>query len=135
VAVHNAHRAAGKQALDLTTTLAGAEAALKKWLRQQPRTEILKRVGSSDKADPLAAGDVTRTDQVFFHARVVSLLWGFADDFFVHLTCLDNGKVRLEVQGQLRVGVGDMDVNVKRNAAVLDAMSAAKGKLPQGSCR
>eukprot|EP00775_Hariotina_reticulata_P012236 gene12236-12374_t len=134
VAAHNAHRAAGKQPLDLATTLDGAAAALEKWLRQQPRTVILQQGKSGPTSTNAAAeGDAPSAGKVFFHARVVTLLWGFADDFFLHLTCLDNGKVRLELQGQLRVGLGDMDVNVRRNAVVLDAIGAAKGKLPHGS--
>jgi uncharacterized protein (DUF1499 family) len=71
------------------------------------------------------------------HARFVSLLWGFADDVFVQLSCnAESGEVLVEVQGQLRVGVGDMEVNVKRNAALMAALTAQAqaGELPAGRC-
>jgi uncharacterized protein (DUF1499 family) len=74
---------------------------------------------------------------MIIHARFVSLLWGFADDVFVRLSCnAETGAVLLEAQGQLRVGVGDMDVNVKRNAALMAAMDAEvkRGQLPAGPC-
>jgi uncharacterized protein (DUF1499 family) len=75
--------------------------------------------------------------ETVIHARFVSLLWGFADDVFVRLSCdAETGEVLVEAQGQLRVGVGDMGVNVKRNAALIAAMDAdvKHGQLPAGPC-
>lgn len=49
------------------------------------------------------------------HARFVTWLWGFADDFFVSVRCNDVGSAVIEVQGQLRLGQSDLGVNARRN--------------------
>lgn len=51
----------------------------------------------------------------FIHARVLSLVFNFADDFMVHLKCSKEGRTVVEVQGQLRLGQSDMGVNARRN--------------------
>jgi hypothetical protein len=54
----------------------------------------------------------------------------------VRLSCGKDGRVVVEAQGQLRLGVGDWGVNARRNALLLGALrdAAAAGKLPRGSC-
>jgi len=58
------------------------------------------------------------------------------DDFWVRLSCGKDGRVVVEAQGQLRLGVGDWGVNPRRNAELLAALraAAAGGKLPPGTC-
>lgn len=51
----------------------------------------------------------------FVHARFVSWLWGFADDFFLSVRCNEQGNAVIEVQGQLRIGKSDLGVNLRRN--------------------
>lgn len=128
---HN--RNAGWDPVPLPTTLPAATSAVLQWIKQQPRTTILAVHGPPSPAGAAAAVP----QETVIHARFVSLLWGFADDVFVRLRCnADSGAVLLEAQGQLRIGVGDMDVNVQRNAALMAAMKAAAqaGQLPAGKC-
>lgn len=66
------------------------------------------------------------------HARFVSKLWGFADDLFVRVACDDRGLALVEAQGQLRLGVGDMDVNLARVARL---WRRALTQLPLRSAR
>ena len=89
------------------------------------------------QAQHLPGGSATAAGGgVFIHARFGSLLWGFADDVFVQLSCSSSGSVVVEVQGQLRLGVGDMEVNVKRNVALMAALEGRgeAGGLAEGSC-
>lgn len=51
----------------------------------------------------------------FMHVRVVTLFWGFADDFLVGLRCDEEGHAVVEAQGQLRIGKSDLGVNARRN--------------------
>jgi uncharacterized protein (DUF1499 family) len=127
-----ADRNAGWDPVQMPTTLPAATSALLDWIRQQPRTTLLAVHRPSSTASALEA-----VQETVIHARFVSLLWGFADDVFVRLSCnAKTGAVLVEAQGQLRVGVGDMEVNVKRNAALMVAMKAAVegGQLPAGPC-
>eukprot|EP00882_Tetradesmus_deserticola_P030103 GHRQ01033775.1.p2 GENE.GHRQ01033775.1~~GHRQ01033775.1.p2 ORF type:complete len:157 (+),score=36.15 GHRQ01033775.1:258-728(+) len=129
-------RDAGMTPVQMPTTLPAATSTVLEWIWQQPRTTILA-VHRATSVNGSPAADQEAVQQTVIHARFVSLLWGFADDVFVRLTCdAETGTVLLEAQGQLRVGVGDMDVNVKRNAALLAAMQAkaAGGQLPAGPC-
>ena len=129
-------------------------AAIDGFLDSWPRTTVLTRVNDT-------ASDVT-----FWHARVTTQLWSFADDFLVkgtalellrpsseHLlmsrllcnaviwsktqicvsavSCILEGEGRLsiaEMQGTLRIGKGDMDVNYERNAALLRWLQDAKAR-------
>jgi uncharacterized protein (DUF1499 family) len=78
---------------------------------------------------------VLRSGDGFVHARFVSQLWGFADDVFFSVRC--NGDMAVvELQGQLRVGQGDMDVNVLRNMQFLDHLRAQvdSGAVPLSVC-
>lgn len=58
----------------------------------------------------------------FMHARMVTMLFGFADDFMVGLKCDGDGKTVVEVQGQLRIGKSDLGVNGRRNARFFAAL-------------
>lgn len=60
-------------------------------------------------------GSVLLNTPGFVHARFVTWLWGFADDFFVSVRCNDVGSAVIEVQGQLRLGQSDLGVNARRN--------------------
>jgi len=94
-------------------------AAVDGFLDSWPRTTVLTRVNDT-------ASDVT-----FWHARVTTQLWSFADDFLVKVSCILEGEGRLsiaEMQGTLRIGKGDMDVNYERNAALLRWLQDAKAR-------
>jgi hypothetical protein len=119
VALENAHRAPpspNNQPFRARALLSDVEAELLRWLGQQPRVTILRHASASSSQS--AGGG-------FLHARVVTPLWGFADDFFVRWRCSRVGEAVVEVQGQLRLGVGDLEVNVKRNGAVLGHLREA----------
>jgi uncharacterized protein (DUF1499 family) len=91
--------------------------AIERWVAASPRATVL------------------RSSAGFVHARFVSQLWGFADDVFFGVRC--NGDMAVvEVQGQLRVGKGDMDVNVLRNMRFLEHLKAQvdSGAVPLGVC-
>ena len=71
----------------------------------------------------------------FVHLRVASLFWGFPDDVYVRMTCTDEGLTALEVQGNLRIGHGDMGVNAHRNAMLLQYMRGMEAtELSLGNC-
>ena len=72
----------------------------------------------------------------FAHFRVASLFWGFPDDVYVRMTCTDEGLAALELQGNLRIGHGDMGVNADRNAKLLQHIREveASGTLSVGNC-
>lgn len=98
--------------------LSDVEAEVLRWVAQQPRVTILKHVSHSRAGGADEGG--------FLHVRAVTPVWGFADDVFVHWRCSRMvGEAVVEVQGQLRLGVGDMGVNVKRNAAILAHLKRA----------
>lgn len=144
MAAANSHRDGGRAPLRLPTPLPNATEAVLRWIRSRPRAEVLL-VQHAPPAAP-ADGAAAPAASAFIHARFVSLLWGFADDVFVRLTCVPAGAdadssgetqaALLEVQGQLRLGVGDLEVNVARNVALLSHMEAEmqQGHLPRGGC-
>ena len=72
----------------------------------------------------------------FMHFRVASLFWGFPDDVYVRMMCTDEGLTALEVQGNLRIGHGDMGVNADRNAKLLQHIREmeASESLSVGNC-
>lgn len=116
VAVAAPHRSGGAQPLSLHEPLSEVAAALRRWLAATPRTTLLAWREEPDGS------------AVTVHARCVSALWGFADDLFVRLSRVQqtgggSSSVLVETQGQLRLGVGDMNVNAARNAALLSALS------------
>lgn len=94
------------------------------WLRQQPRTVVLQDSQSGSASRPGGA----------IHARAVSLAMGYADDLFIGYRC-EAGRVVVEGQSQLRIGVGDMEVNPRRLAKLMLDLQAAAKALPEGgSC-
>jgi len=68
----------------------------------------------------------------FIHARIVSALWGFADDFYAQLKCLNNGTTAIWVQSEARFGYGDMGVNDNRVSNFIHAIDGSG--FPKGSC-
>lgn len=110
--------------------LSDVERELLRWVGQQSRrVTILKH----DKPSSKDGGG-------FLHVRAVTPLMGFADDFFVRYRCSKKGgEAVVELQGQLRLGVGDAGVNIRRNAAVLAHLRASAeqdGGLPAAdACR
>jgi len=60
---------------------------------------------------------------VLLHLRFVSRLWGFADDTWLLLGCLE-GRTRVQAQSQLRLGRGDLGVNRARVADLWSALEA-----------
>ncbi|KAF8064645.1 hypothetical protein HT031_003446 [Scenedesmus sp. PABB004] len=121
VAATASHRSGGLAPLRLDTTVAAAKGAALNWISAQPRAKVL---------DDLRLLD----GEALLHARFVSRLWGFSDDLWVRVTCAEGGAALVEVQGSLRLGVGDMGVNPARCAALLEALRAAGGGLPAGGC-
>ena len=63
-------------------------AVVDSFLAGLPRTTILERV--------------TGKNSTFWHARVVTRLWGFADDFFIRVFC-EPGLHQSTVEMQVRV--------------------------------
>jgi len=114
--------------------LSDVEGELLRWVElQSRRVTVLKHEKPSSKDREAGGG--------FLHVRAVTALMGFADDFFLSYRCLE-GEAVVELQGQLRLGVGDAGVNTRRNAAVLAHLRAAaaaaedKGGLPAAdACR
>ena len=94
----------------------------------------------------------------FIHARFVSFFFGFADDFYVRVRCvpsLEHGhpgdgaeeinadghlddsvpsELIVEVQGQLRIGRGDLRVNALRNQRFINWLNQARQDLPAVPC-
>ncbi|KAK9836403.1 hypothetical protein WJX84_011615 [Apatococcus fuscideae] len=71
------------------------------------------------------------------HARFVSPVWGFADDFLVQVICNRTmGTATLEVQSMSRLGRSDFGVNTQRTMAFLHTMHSKvrKGIFPDKPC-
>lgn len=127
VAVHHPHNNSKQPGLLPFTEFTSRRrvaAVVDAFLAGLPRTTVLERETSE-------AG-------VVWHARVLTRLWGFADDFIVRASC-EAGlhQSTVEMQGMLRIGDGDMDVNYWRNEALLEALHAAQSskQLPaEESC-
>jgi hypothetical protein len=110
--------------------LSDVEGVLLQWLEDQPRRVTVLRHVKPGEAGP----DGEDNKRGFLHVRAVTPLLGFADDFFVSWRCTLLGEAVVELQGQLRLGVGDAGVNVRRNAAVLGHLKGAE--LPTAAwCR
>jgi len=77
--------------------------------------------------------DKTGPGGVFLHYRFLSQFMGFPDDMMVSVSCEQERSV-VEVQGQLRVGYGDMGVNTARNTALLQHLAASQAGLEPGKC-
>ncbi len=119
VADQQAHRNFDHIGVHLEASQAAILELVSAWVQAYPRTAVLYE----DRAEG------------FIHARFVSKLWGFADDVFFSARC--NGDMAVvEVQGQLRVGQGDMEVNVLRNMQFLEHLKGAvdSGALPLAAC-
>jgi len=71
------------------------------------------------------------SDATFIHARFVSFLWGFADDFYVALEC-QGGSVAVWIQAEARLGTGDLGVNSARLLSFLGVINSTT--FPAGSC-
>jgi len=93
--------------------------AIADWIGTQPRTAVLESDRSAN----------------FTHARFASFFWGFADDLYVRLSC-HSQRTAVELQGNLRMGHGDMGVNAKRNRALIAHLHdlVASGELKPGIC-
>ena len=88
----------------------------------------------------ITLSDMPRSTQLFddgdefVHFRVASLFWGFPDDVYERMTCTDEGLTALEVQGNLRIGHGDMGVNAHRNAMLIQGIRDTYGTVNVGNC-
>lgn len=120
VALQSPHTARGLKPLRVRAPLNVTQAAVEAWIEDQSGTRIL----------------VSKPG--FIHARVVTPVWGFADDFMVGLTCSkgDGGasETVVEAQGQLRIGKSDLGVNARRNQRFFDSLQAAAAEMPSGAC-
>eukprot|EP00873_Tetraselmis_striata_P022963 jgi/Tetstr1/443227/TSEL_031265.t1 len=63
----------------------------------------------------------------FLHYRFLSQWFGFPDDMLIRISIQEGEGVMVEVQGQLRIGYSDMDVNYRRNVRCLRAVSKTLG--------
>lgn len=118
VALENPHRLPpppNNQPFRARALLSDVEAQVLRWVESQPRVAVLKHVKPGGNGD--GGG--------FLHARAVTPVMGFADDLYVRWRCTSLGEAVVEVQGQLRLGVGDMGVNVRRNGAILEFLKRA----------
>jgi hypothetical protein len=108
--------------------LADVEKAVLAWASASggSRATVLRHVKPSSSG----AGGVG-----FLHMRWTTRVMGFADDVFLRYSCSRGGSAVVETQGQLRLGVGDMGVNVRRNADLLRFLRD-DAKLPAAAwCR
>eukprot|EP00904_Undaria_pinnatifida_P007677 jgi/Undpi1/4039/HiC_scaffold_16.g07406.m1 len=95
----------GNQGIDVPTFKSSVEdvqAATKDWFDAQPRTRL-----------------VTDTPG-YIHAKCLSLLFGFPDSVGVKMFANKAGKTEVWVQSELRVGQGDLGVNLNRTKALLE---------------
>jgi uncharacterized protein (DUF1499 family) len=120
IAKTNPQASHGLAPLLLAASMNDTQAAVQEWINSQTGTRIIYSLSASKG--------------IFFHARVVTPVFGFADDFMVGLTCdKESGKVLVEAQGQLRIGKSDLGVNFRRNKRLLNWL-ALKELPPAGSC-
>eukprot|EP00889_Picochlorum_renovo_P007243 jgi/Picre1/34273/NNA_001747.t2 len=62
----------------------------------------------------------------FIHARILSTVFGFADDLFMSIQDAEDGSgISVRAQGQLRLGVSDIGVNARRNKKFLQHLQQA----------
>lgn len=115
VAEHHPQAPKGLEPLYLSSSLNVTQAAVEAWINDQVGARVLA------------------SSPGFVHARVVTPVWGFADDFMVSLRCSgDSEKALVEAQGQLRIGKSDLGVNGRRNRQFFTWL--AQKPLPAGSC-
>jgi len=108
----------GLKPLHLMTSVNVTRAAVEKYISEQ------------------AGGMVLLTKHGFVHGRFVSLVFGFADDFFVRVQCEDKPEGKsvavVEAQGQLRIGKSDLGVNARRNKRFFEYLQSLE--LPSSGC-
>ena len=117
VAVDQPHGPRGVTPLFLPASLNATQAAIQGWIWAQAGSRIVYATPG------------------FIHARVVTPIWGFADDFFVSLRCEpDHKQVVVETQGQLRIGKSDLGVNGRRNKNFFAWLKQKQDELPEEEC-
>jgi uncharacterized protein (DUF1499 family) len=110
IATENAQTARGLEPFLANSSINDTQSAVEEWITSQAGMRVIY---SSSK---ISSKHLHQGGKGFAHARVVTPIWGFADDFMVGFTCdNDSGKVLVEAQGQLRIGKSDLGVNVRRN--------------------
>jgi len=134
-AIHGCSRIARKNAQTtprgiepslIYSSINDTQTAVEAWMTSQAGLRVIYSSKTSSK-------NLNEDGKGFVHARVVTPIWGFADDFMVGLTCdKDSGKVLVEAQGQLRIGKRDLGVNSRRNKRFYNWL--ALEDLPQKSC-
>ncbi len=75
------------------------------WILDQPRTEILTDIDN------------------FIHAKFLSLVFRFPDDFYVSIFQNENNQTTFWVQSQSRLGRGDLGVNEQRVQSFFEYMA------------
>ena len=62
--------------------------------------------------------------KVYMHFRILSTVFGFADDFMIQVASSTKKNkaqtITVTAQGQLRLGVSDLGVNMKRNTDLVE---------------
>lgn len=115
VAEHHIQAPKGLEPLRLSSSLNATQMAVEAWINGQVGARVLA------------------SSPGFVHARVVTPVWGFADDFMVRLRCdSESERVLVEAQGQLRIGKSDLGVNGRRNRQFFTWL--AQKPLPEGHC-
>lgn len=63
---------------------------------------------------------------IYIHARILSTVFGFADDLFISIQDIEDGSgISVRAQGQLRLGVSDIGVNARRNKRFIQHLQQA----------
>jgi len=115
VAVLNSHRTGGVEPLEVRGVELGLVTDAFKSTAEKAGGRLLYRGAIADGS----AGE-------FQHYRFISTLFGFPDDLFARVSLTaEEAAVLVEVQGQLRIGYGDMDVNTNRNIRLLRSVKEA----------
>jgi uncharacterized protein (DUF1499 family) len=118
VAELNSHGSRGLELLHIPAKLPDVQQIVEKWIYSQSGSPRILRS--------------TRTG--FIHVRFLSMLFGFADDMLINLRCDEDGNTIIELQGQLRIGKGDLGVNRRRNKRLLTGVGELAKSLPEGEC-
>ncbi|CAM9872241.1 unnamed protein product, partial [Discosporangium mesarthrocarpum] len=81
--------------------------AAKDWILSQPRSKLM-----------------TETPD-YLYATSLSFIFGFPDSFGVKVFKNAAGKTEVWVQSELRIGEGDLNVNLRRTEAFLEHLNKA----------
>lgn len=74
-----------------------------------------------------------KKEHTYMHFRVLSTIFGFADDFLIRVSAeKDSRTITIIAQGQLRLGVSDLGVNAQRNMKLVEFIQELCAKRTSG---